>query len=61
LGDIIVRADGRPVHRLADLTNALDRAGVGGHIQLTVQRGQGEIEVSVPVEDIGANVAAIKR
>jgi 2-alkenal reductase len=56
LGDIIVRADGRPVHRLADLTNALDRAGVGGHVQLTVQRGQGEIQVNVPIEDIGGSV-----
>jgi 2-alkenal reductase len=56
LGDIIVRADGAPVHRLADLTNALDRAGVGGRVQLTVQRGQGEIQVNVPIEDIGASV-----
>ena len=56
LGDIIVRADGRAVHRLADLTNALDRAGVGGHIQLTVQRGQGEVQVNVPIEDIGGSV-----
>ena len=63
LGDIIVRADGRPVHRLADLTNALDRAGVGGHVQLTVQRGNGQIQVSVPVEDTGARAAGptIKR
>lgn len=54
LGDIIVRADGRAVHRLADLTNALDRAGVGGHVQLTVQRGNAEVQMNIPVEDIGA-------
>ena len=47
---------GRAVHHLADLTNALDRAGVGGHIQLTVQRGQAEVQVTIPVEDIGGNV-----
>jgi len=54
LGDIIVQAQGHPVHRLADLTNALDRVGVGGRVQLVVQRGDGRVEVSVPVEDIGA-------
>jgi len=54
LGDVIVQADGRPVHRLSDLTNALDHDGVGGRVALIVQRGQGRIEMHVPVEDIGA-------
>jgi 2-alkenal reductase len=59
LGDIIVQADGHPVHRLTDLTNQLDRVGVGGNIQLTVQRGDAHVQVRVPVEDIGG--AAQKR
>lgn len=54
LGDVIVQADGRPIRRLADLTNALDRIGVGGHIALTVRRGNGTVQVTVPIEDIGA-------
>src|SRR5262249_52773614 len=57
LGDVIVQAGGHPVHRLADLTNALDRIGVGGNIPLTVQRGNGTLQMSIPIEDIGANTA----
>jgi 2-alkenal reductase len=54
MGDVIVEAEGRPVRRLADLTNTLDRVGVGGEIDLVVRRGSGTARVSVPVEDIGA-------
>ena len=54
LGDIIIAAEGRPVRRLADLTNTLDRLGVGGRVALTVQRGDGTTNVTVPIEDIGA-------
>jgi 2-alkenal reductase len=54
LGDVIVQAGGQPVRRLADLTNALDHIGVGGNIELTVRRGQGTVQVSVPIEDISA-------
>ncbi|MDX2274738.1 MAG: trypsin-like peptidase domain-containing protein [Hyphomonadaceae bacterium] len=57
LGDIIVEAEGRPVRRLADLTNALDRVGVGGQVDLVVRRGNNTERVSVPVEDIGARLA----
>jgi 2-alkenal reductase len=60
LGDVIVQAQGQPVHRLADLTNALDRVGVGGRVALLIQRGDGRVEVTVPVQDIGANSAAGK-
>jgi S1-C subfamily serine protease len=54
MGDVIVEAEGRPVRRLADLTNTLDRVGVGGEVNLVVRRGNGTTRVSVPVEDIGA-------
>lgn len=53
VGDIIVSAEGRPVRRLADLTNQLDRLGVGAEIGLTLRRGDRTVEVSVPIEDIG--------
>jgi 2-alkenal reductase len=55
MGDVIVQAEGRPVHRLADLTNTLDRVGVGGHVALVIQRGNGRLQVTVPVQDIGAS------
>jgi len=54
MGDVIVQAEGQPVRRLADLTNALDRLGVGQSIDLTIRRGNDTLNVSVPIEDIGA-------
>jgi 2-alkenal reductase len=54
LGDVIVRADGQPVRRLVDLTNTLDRLGVGQSVTLVVQRGDGTVTVTVPIEDISA-------
>jgi 2-alkenal reductase len=53
LGDVIVQAEGAPVRRLADLTSALDRLGVGAEINLTIRRDNRTMEVSVPIEDIG--------
>lgn len=60
VGDVIVEANGQPVRRLADLTSALDRAGVGGTVNLTVQRGDQRVDVPVAVEDIGASEASGK-
>jgi 2-alkenal reductase len=53
LGDVIVEAEGAPVRRLADLTNTLDRLGVGQSIDLTLLRDGQRVAVSVPIEDIG--------
>lgn len=53
LGDVIVQAGGAPVRRLADLTGALDRVGVGREIALTIRRGDRTMEVTVGIEDIG--------
>ncbi|MBC7767468.1 MAG: trypsin-like peptidase domain-containing protein [Phycisphaerales bacterium] len=60
MGDVIVEAEGQPVRRLVDLTNALDRVGVGGTVNLIVQRGEQRVNVPVPVEDIGAGETAAK-
>lgn len=54
LGDVIVQAEGAPVRRLADLTNTLDRLGVGGNVSLTIRRGDRQVQVSVPITDISA-------
>jgi 2-alkenal reductase len=54
MGDVIVEAEGQPVRRLVDLTNALDRLGVGATVNLTVQRAGQRLQIAVPIEDIGA-------
>jgi 2-alkenal reductase len=53
LGDVIVAADGRPVRRLADLAAALERAGVGQPVELTVEREGQTRAVRVEVADVG--------
>ncbi|MBL8550084.1 MAG: trypsin-like peptidase domain-containing protein [Hyphomonadaceae bacterium] len=53
VGDIIVRANGEDVARLADLTDELERVGVGRDVALTVRRGTGTVSIRVPVVDIG--------
>lgn len=53
LGDVIVEVDGKPIANLAELTAELERAGVGGQVELTVQRNGQEREVAVAVVDIG--------
>ena len=47
------------MRRLADLTNTLDRLGVGGAINLTVRRGDRNVDVRVDIEDIGGREAAV--
>jgi 2-alkenal reductase len=53
LGDVIVSADGKPVHRLADLTDELEQLGVGKAVNLTLDRGGNKTTVSLQVADIG--------
>ena len=53
IGDVIVGVDGRPVRRLSDLTAALERAGVGKPVELTVERGGRTTTVQVDVADLG--------
>jgi 2-alkenal reductase len=53
LGDVIVGVNGKPVRRLADLTQELERVGVGKKVPLTVQRDGHETSVELDVMDIG--------
>jgi 2-alkenal reductase len=53
IGDVIVEVDGRPVRRLSDLTAALERAGVGKPVELTVERDGRTTTVQVDVADLG--------
>ncbi|SFG29527.1 S1C family serine protease [Methylobacterium gossipiicola] len=52
LGDIIVAAGDRPVHRLADLTAALATAGVDATLDLTVERDGHTRRVRVTTTDV---------
>ena len=53
LGDIIIAANGKPVHHLADLADELEQAGVGHKVQLTVRRNGQTRTVESDVVDIG--------
>jgi 2-alkenal reductase len=55
LGDIIVGVNGKPVQRLAELTELLEQAGVGSTVQLEILRGGSRTTVAVEVTDIGAS------
>ncbi|MBU2531802.1 MAG: trypsin-like peptidase domain-containing protein [Alphaproteobacteria bacterium] len=53
LGDIIVAVEGQRVRTASDLSNALERIGVGKSATLTVRRNGQQREVTVNLVDIG--------
>jgi 2-alkenal reductase len=53
IGDVIVAAEGEPVRHLSDLTDRLEKAGVGGSVELTVERDGRTRTVEVGIVDIG--------
>jgi 2-alkenal reductase len=53
LGDVIVAVQNKPVRRLADLTEILERLKLPTTVELTVQRGSERRQVTVEVVDIG--------
>jgi S1-C subfamily serine protease len=53
IGDIITEADGKPVRSAFDLTNQLERSGIGNRIALTLKRNDQFIRVEVEIVDIG--------
>lgn len=58
VGDVIVKVGDKPAHRIPDLTDELERIGVGGKIQLTLKRDNKEIAIELDVVDSGAGRAA---
>jgi len=50
---VIIDANGGPVRRLADLTDQLERVGIGKPVDLRVQSGGSTKTVRVEVADIG--------
>jgi 2-alkenal reductase len=55
VGDVIVAVDGKPVRRLPDLTDELERLGVGKTAELTIVRGGSRQTVAVQITDVGAS------
>ncbi len=53
LGDIIVGVNGKAVRRLPDLTQELERVGVGKKVTLAIKRGGRDRSVEVEIADIG--------
>ncbi len=51
IGDVIVSIAGKPVLRITDYTEELERVGVGGKIEITYRRDDKEYSVEVPVVD----------
>jgi S1-C subfamily serine protease len=52
VGDVITEVDGKPVHRLSDLTDQLEQAGAGKSVRLTLKSGSGTRDVNVDIVDI---------
>ncbi len=53
LGDVIVEANGKAVRRLSDLTDEIEKTGVGRSVRLSVKRGARTRSVDAEVIDIG--------
>lgn len=53
LGDVIVQADGKPVHRLSDLTDQIEQAGAGKSIRIGLKRGSQTRDINIDIVDIG--------
>jgi 2-alkenal reductase len=51
-GDIIVGVEGEPVRRLADLTEALERRGIGARVDIVVERDGRTRTVEIEVADV---------
>ena len=55
LGDVIVAANDQPVHRLADLTAAIEEAGLGAPVTLKVARDGRIRQVRITTADVAEN------
>ncbi|CAA2159964.1 Periplasmic serine endoprotease DegP [Methylobacterium brachiatum] len=55
IGDVIVGANGRPVHRLADLTAAIAEAGLGAPVTLKVERDGRIREIRITTAEVAEN------
>lgn len=61
IGDVIVGVEDAPVRRLADLTDRLERTGVGDTVSLTIIRNDRSETVEVAVVDVGEQGTRTRR
>ncbi len=61
VGDVIVEADGKPIKRLSDLTEEIERIGVGKQRPLTVSRNGQRRDVSTEIVDIGSRALKFQK
>ena len=52
VGDIVVAVNGQPVGNVTAFVSALDRAGIGNEVELTIRRGDEERKVKVRIVDV---------
>jgi 2-alkenal reductase len=52
IGDVVVAANGKPIHRLSDLNDELEEVGVGNQVDLSIERKGGRTSVSLKVTDL---------
>jgi len=52
VGDIVVAVNGQPVGNVTAFVSALDRAGIGTEVELTLRRGNAERKVKVRIVDV---------
>ncbi|MCJ2119835.1 trypsin-like peptidase domain-containing protein [Methylobacterium sp. J-001] len=55
IGDVIVAANDQPVHRLADLTTAIEEAGLGAPVTLKVERDGRIRQIRITTADVAEN------
>jgi 2-alkenal reductase len=61
IGDVIVGVDDAPVRRLSDLTDRLERVGVGNKVSLAIKRNNRSETVEVAVVDVGEQGTRTRR
>ena len=52
IGDVVVAANGKPIHRLSDLNDELEEVGIGNQVDLSIERKGGKTSVSLKVTDL---------
>jgi len=50
--DVITKVNGKPIHSMSELTSSLEDAGIGKHVDLTVERDGQARNVKVTIADI---------
>ena len=52
-GGTTFQADGKPVHRLSDLTDQIEQVGAGKSIRISLKRGSQTRDINIDIVDVG--------